>query len=217
MARRADTPLTILALGLFTVVVFGLAVIYSTGRTPILRLAPELDRELGRKGFRARYVRGIAGELPFIEVTLPEGHPASPLELARVGRVALERYRRLAERTTVEACWVYPYSAPGAPRATPTEVNLGLVWAFDAAQTGREELEAAARRFGIDAPAVEIAGLARTGVHLRVAGQTLRRDGDVVARGAAAAISSFAYVGRVDIAVVGPGGRVERQAGRDAR
>ncbi len=217
MKRRADTPLTILALGLFTVVVFGLAVIYSTGRTPVLRLAPELDRELGHKGFRARYVRGLAGELPYIEVTLPQGHPQGPLDFARVGRVALDRYRKLAERTTVEACWVYPYTPPGAPRATPIEVNLGLLWALDAADEGRAELEATARRHGVDGPSIEVAGLARSGVHLRIEGQTLRRDGDAVARGAAAAISSFAFVGRVDIAVEGPGGRVERRAGRDGR
>ena len=56
MARRSENPLMVLVLGLFTVALFGGALVWLSDNRPILRLRPVLEQSYGVEGIETRFV-----------------------------------------------------------------------------------------------------------------------------------------------------------------
>jgi hypothetical protein len=203
-------PLMILVVGIFTVIGFGAIVIYYSGNTPVLQLIPEVEKKYSVAGVKTRF---ITGQPPHIEVHVPASIAPDEQALTDIAAFGLEAYRRLAGETTrVEAC-VARVKDASPPRQV--RVTLPLLSALTRARQGVREIEATTQRLGLTAPAVEVVGLARTGVSVRVTGRTQRADAATLADRTVAAISSLAYVGRVEVALQAPSGPVSRHGGRD--
>lgn len=210
--RRTDTPLAILAMGIFTVVMFGGGVIYFSSKTPILQLVPELEQRYGVEGFVTRFYPGGA---PYIEVQAPPAVAADEAALFDLALFSLEKYREVAGSTTrVEACVA---RVKGEPQRGQARVTLELAGRLVRARGSVSEIELTVRRAGLTSPAVEVLGLSSTGAAVRVEARTQRQDVAALADRAVAAVGSLVYVGRVDVAVQGPGGAVTRAGGRDHR
>lgn len=210
--RRTDTPLAILVMGIFTVVLFGGGVIYFSSKTPILRLVPELEKYYGVEGFVTRFHPGSA---PFIEVQAPPAVVPDEAALLDLAHFSLVRYREVAGSTTrVEACVA---RIKGQPERGQARVTLDLVERLMRARAAMGEIEQIVRRAGLTSPTVEVQGLSPTGAAVRVTARTQRQDAAQLADRAVAAVGSLVYVGRVDLAVQGPSGPVTRTGGRDAR
>lgn len=210
--RRTDTPLAILVMGIFTVVMFGGGVIYFSSKTPILQLVPALEKQYSVEGFVTRF---HAGGAPFIEVQAPPAVVPDEAALFELARFSLEQYREIAGRTTrVEACVA---KVKGEPQRGQARVNLELAARLVRARGATREIELTVRRAGLTGPAVEVVGLSQTGAAVRVTARTQRQDVAALADRAVAAVGSLVYVGRVDLDVQGPSGAVSRVGGRDRR
>lgn len=208
--RRTDTPLAILIMGIFTVVMFGGGVIYFSSKTPILQLVPELEQKYGVEGFVTRFHPGGA---PFIEVQAPAAVVPDEGALFDLALFSLEKYREVAGSTTrVEACVA---RVKGEGQRGQVRVNLELASRLVRARGATGEIELTVRRAGLTSPGVEVLGLSRTGAAVRVTARTQRQDAAALADRAVAAVGSLTYVGRVDLAVQGPAGSVTRTGGRD--
>jgi hypothetical protein len=209
--RRTDTPLTILVMGIFTVVMFGGGVVYFSSKTPILQLVPALEEQYAVEGFVTRF---HAGGAPYIEVQAPPALVPDDAALLELARFSLERYRELAGSTTrVQACVA---KVKGEPQRGQVRVTLELVERLLRARGATREIELTVRRAGLTSPGVEVTGLSRTGAAVRVTARTQRQDAAALVDRAVAAVGSLVYVGRVDAAVQGPTGPITRAGGRDA-
>ncbi|MCO5170403.1 MAG: hypothetical protein M9894_29045 [Planctomycetes bacterium] len=209
MRRRADTPLAIVVMGIFTVVMFGGAVIYFSGKTPILQLVPELEQRYETTGFVTRFNPGTA---PWIEVAAPAQAAPDEAALTDLAVFSLEAYRRIAGPTTrVEVCVARVKDEP----LRHARVNLELAGRLAHARAAVREIEVTVQRAGLSSPSVEVTGLARTGAAVRVTARTQRPDAAALADRAVAAVGSLTYVGRVDLTLEGPSGRLDRAGGRD--
>lgn len=207
--RRADTPLTILAFGIVTVVLFGGSVIYYSTKTPILQLAPELEKRYGADGFVTRF---HPGRPPSIEVTAPAGLVKDEVALSELAAFSLEAYRKIAGTSTqVDSCVAKVKDAPGRQ----ARVTLELAARLARARGSLNEVKQCAHRVGLTASNVEVLGLARTGAFVRVSASSQRPDAAALADRTVAAVSSLVYIGRVEVAVAGPAGPIERRGGRD--
>lgn len=207
--RRADTPLTIVAFGIVTVALFGGSVVYFSTKTPILQLAPELEKRYLVDGFVTRF---LPGRPPAIEVTAPAAVVPDEAALAGLAAFSLEEYRKIAGPTTqVDSCVAKVKEVPGRS----VRVTLQLAYSLSRARAGVDEVKQCAHRVGLPSSSVEVLGLARTGAFVRVTARTRRVDAAVLADRAVAAVSSLTYIGRVEVAVAGPAGPIERRGGRD--
>jgi hypothetical protein len=209
--RRGDTPLTIVALGIVTVVLFGGSVIYYSTKTPILQLAPELEKRYMVDGFVTRF---IPGRPPAIDITAPAGLVKDEAGLTDLAVFSLEAYRKIAGSSTqVDSCVAKVKDAPGQQ----VRVTVELAARYTRAQTGVNEVKQCAHRVGLTGSSVQVLGVAQTGASVRVTASTQRADALALADRTVAAVSSLAFIGRVEVGVAGPGGPIERRGGRDTR
>ncbi len=208
MRRRSDTPFAILVIGIFTVVFFGGGIVYFTGNTPILKLKAELEKEHPGQTLKTRL---LPGNPPHIELEVSPELAPDVLSMTTLGLDALDRYRKLAERTRVESCVVRRKDAPDMA----VTVDLPLQYALDEAQGSVAYILQAAQKAGVTSPEVSVEGAAVTGAHVTVKGKTLKADAGAIADRAVAAITSLSYVGRVQVVVTGPKGPIRRGGGRD--
>jgi len=206
--RRSDTPFAILVIGIFTVVFFGGAIVYTTGNTPILKLKAELEKEHPGQTLKTRL---LPGNPPHIELEVSPELAPDVLTMTALGLDALDRYRKLAERTRVESCVVRRKDAP----ELAVTVDLPLQYALDEAQGSVGLIQQTAQRAGVTSPEVAVVGAAVTGAHVTVKGRTVKADAGAIADRAVAAITSLSYVGRVQVVVTGPKGPIQRGGGRD--
>lgn len=211
--RRSDATMTILAMGLGSIALFGAVVVFYSRQTPILRLRPELEQRFGVAGFETRFV---AQGAPYIQVS-PPAALALPDEYARaeVGAWALDRYREITEqRTVVTECQVL------MPDGASTIVDLEMASMLHAARAGREQQLEALRKAGLLEPDVQVRGVVHSGVHLEATGRApAGRDQEErrkLARKAALALSSFSCVSRARVDVLDAAGNAATElAGRD--
>lgn len=209
--RRADTPLTIVAVGIVTVVLFGGSVIYYSTKTPILQLAPELEKHYGVNGFVTRF---HPGRPPAIEVTAPAGLIADDAALTDLAVFSLEAYRKIAGTSTqVDSCSARIKDAP----ERLVRVTVDLAARYARARGGVNEVKQCAHRVGLTGSSVVVLGVANTGASVRLTAATQRQDAALLADRTVAAVSSLAYIGRVEVSVAGPAGPIERRGGRDTR
>jgi hypothetical protein len=208
--RRADTPLAIVVMGIFTVVLFGGGVIYYSSKTPALQLVPKLEERYAREGFATKF---IPGRPPSIEVQAPPEAAPDDAALAEVAAFALSAYRELAGSTTqVTSCVAL---VKGSSRRA--QVTLELARDLLRARDGLVAMQASATRVGLTNPEVTLGGVSRSGAIVRVTARTQRSDAATLADRTVAALSSFAYVGRIEVTLHGPDGPVERRGGPDGR
>lgn len=211
MRRRSDSPLAIVVMGIFTVVVFGGGIIYYSGKTPILQVVPELEQRYEATGFVTRFNPGTA---PWIEVQAPARVVPDEAALTDLAVFSLETYRRIAGPTTrVEVCVARVKEDP----LRQARVNIELVGRLAHARAAVREIEVTVQRAGLSSPSVQVTGLAQTGAAVRVTARTQRPDAAALADRAVAAVGSLVYVGRVDLSLEGPAGRLDRAGGRDRR
>lgn len=210
MRRRSDTPFAILVIGILTVVFFGGGIVYFTGNTPILKLKAELERDHPGQTLKTRL---LPGNPPHIELEVSPELAPDALTMTALGLDALDRYRKLAERTRVESCVVRRRDAP----EVAVTVDLPLQYALDEAQGSVGLIMQTAQKAGVTNAEVAVLGAAVTGAHVSVRGKTAKADAAVIADRAVAAITSLSYVGRVQVVITGPKGQVQRGGGRDGQ
>lgn len=211
--RRADTPLAILVMGIFTVVVFGGGVIYYSGKTPALQLVPLLEERYQREGFKSRFVPPQGATPPSIEVVVPADVAPEDGALAELAAYALVQYRTLAGSTTrVTSCLARVKDSPR--RVTVDEAQARRLVS---ARARLRDLQVSATRVGLTSPEVSLTGVSRSGAVVRVVARTQRADAPALAERTVAALSSFEFVGRVEVSLQGPEGTVDRRGGRDGR
>lgn len=219
MKRRSDATMTILAMGLVSIALFGGVIVYYSQQTPILRLRPELEAKFKVAPFDTRFIAGVDGNYPHIEITPPEAL-AMPDDYARaaVGAWALDRYVELTEqRTSVSTCWVRTPGDAWPPLVVDTEMASNLSRALE----GRPQMTETALKQGMLEPVeIVVKGVVQTGVHVRVIGRAAQGLSDEqrqkVAAKAAEALANFSYLSKVELELEAPGGgRAKVEAGRD--
>lgn len=206
--------MTILVMGLLSIVLFGAVVIYYSRQTPILRLRPELEHHYGVSGFETRF---ISQGLPYIQVLPPAELPlADEYARAELGVWALLRYQELTEhRTVITECQVV------LPDGTQTVVDEQMVEMLDAAHASLDQMRQVLLHAGLSDPQVQITGVVRSGVHVAARAQASAElsleERRLLTRKTAQALVSFSCLSKIELEVTATGGPpVVEAAGRDA-
>ncbi len=217
MARRSENPLMVLVLGLFTVALFGGALVWLSDNRPILRLRPVLEQSYGLAGIETRFVPSTREQAAHIVVTLPSASlvPDEAAALA-FARRALEEYVALAEqRTQVRSCVVRVRTDP--PEQVRARLLMSAVRAFASLEQTVRGLEGRLTKLGLSDARVVVSGTTPSGASLRVAARVpAPADAERCADKAAAALTRHQAVGRYELTVRHSTGVVRRTGGRDA-
>lgn len=211
--RRSDNPLQILILGVFTIGGFAALLVWLTGQTPVLRLRPVLERELGLEEVETRFVPDPDGVGASLAVILPADYPLEVEPARQIAATALQRYLDLAERTRVLRCWVASAKAPDEPVVTVTRQALSnLRWAQQEARRLPRQLASV----GIRNAEVQAVGASATGAVLELSGQAASGDaGRQAVERAMERLTRLPYAGTIRAMIHTPSGIIRRTAGRD--
>jgi len=215
MARRSPTnvPVTVLAVGIVVVMMFGVGIIHFSGSTPILQLRPILEQEFQVAAFETRF---RPGPNPWLEIYVP-AEALEQQELHEVALFALAEYRKLAKRTRVRTLKARVKGESSDPWV---EVTLGMVKHHGRAEQATPLMLDLVRERGVKEATLEIVGVGRRGVRLEVRGllrapRGVKRSQEVV-RSLAAELGKLSWVGMAHVTLKAPEGELTHVSGPDA-
>jgi hypothetical protein len=179
--------MTVLAVGLMVVMLFGVGIVHFSHNTPILKLRPVLEQEYGAPGFETRF---RPGPNPWIEVHVPQ-----PV---------------LADRGLQEVALV-------DPEAAWVEVSYRMVQQRERAEQAMPLMLELAREKGVKDATLEIVGAGEKGVRLRVRGvlrspRVVKRSDDIT-RALAVELGKLSWVGVATVTLKTPEGVLTHASG----
>ena len=213
--RRSENPLTILIMGFVAMGIFGGAVVHFSRSTPVLKLRPELERELGRSPIATQFLppRPPQTHTGTVRVVLPARDGDTPGALLEIAALALRRYREIAVQTIVDTCIV-----SSGPQGLEVSVNLSQAAAIEQARAALPHLARRLEGLGVHALDLQVVGVAQDRVRLALRGAVLTaRKAEPVATDALRLLTRQPFVGEVELELTSPEGALERRAGRDVR
>ena len=212
MKSMHRTPMTILALGIVTVALFGGGVVWISQQTPIVRLHPLLKEHYKNETIDVRF---LPGNSPRIEVLVPDELGADRYALGDVGVWALSEYYDLAPKSQVRTCRVLLLS----DETRYVDIDRELMDMLRRAERQQPQLFAAAEKAGLKRGRLELKGVVGTGVHVELFGSMPELEVEAATKLAAriaGAVSRATFLSRVTVFLEAKGGkRASAWAGRD--